>query len=145
MRTAVVPTLHSDCRHPGDDWMLPSWTVALSSSNSEFSRDTVTRVEQRRGQLGSPTRAASCGGLASYPQPPLAGFQDCLPLRAAAREGGQAGPAAGHPLCAQPSSAPHTRVFCTPALLLFPLCRVGQDSHTGVLWAHVCPYPFPVG
>ena len=45
MRTAVVPTLHSDCRHPGDHWMLPSWTVALSSSNSELSRDTVTKVE----------------------------------------------------------------------------------------------------
>ena len=107
------PRDHEDCscshpalrlqapRRPLD---APKWTVALSSSNSELSRDTVTKVEppdpqglwveQPRGQLGSPTSASSCGSLASYPHPPLAGFQDCLPLRPAAQEGGQAGPTA---------------------------------------------------
>lgn len=151
MRAAVVPTLHSDCRHPGDDWMLPSWTVALSSSNSGLSRDTVTKVEPpaplgraATGSAGVTHQGRFLWRSCQLPPPSPGWFSGLFTTESSctgrwtSRAHGEGGGRDRSSPCARPSSALHTRVLCTPALLLFPLCRVGQDSHTRELWAHMC-------
>ena len=144
MRTAVVPTLHSDCRHPGDDWILPSWTVALSSSNSELSRDTVTRVEPpaplggaAMGSAGVTHQGRFLWRSCQLPPPTPGWFSGLFTTESSCMgrwtsrvhgRGGERG--RSFPICPALKRSAHACVL--HALLLFPLCRVGEDSHTRV-------------